>query len=186
MSSQVLSDAMRLLLLDLGYEPESETVLRTPDRFADALMEMLQGYRESPVGILKKTFDEPYDEMVIVNGIKFWSLCEHHALPFHGVASVGYLPNGAVVGLSKIPRLVRCLSRRLQVQERLTNQIAEAIGEALKPKGVGVLLRATHLCMVARGVESHGEMVTSSLTGSFRQPEVREEFLRLAREGMRV
>ena len=176
-----LEMGMRTLLSERGFDLKSgDTYQKTPMRFAAALGEMLSGYDEDPKSILERTFDADYDQMVIVRSLPFWSLCEHHVLPFHGRATIGYIPQGKVLGLSKLPRLLRCLSRRLQMQEKLTMELAQSIEEAIAPRGVGVLLRATHLCMVVRGIESDGEMVTSSLTGVFRDLAVREEFLRLA------
>jgi GTP cyclohydrolase I len=145
-----------------------------------ALRDMTAGYSADLGALLKTTFTEPYDQIVVVRNIPFWSLCEHHVLPFHGEVSIGYLPDGHVVGLSKLPRLVRALSRRLQVQERLTQQIALAIQEHLNPRGVGVVVTAEHTCMQMRGVESHGSMRTSEVLGLFRDSAtVRAEFLRL-------
>lgn len=171
--------AVRDLLLHVGEDPDRDGLVDTPDRVARAFEEMTAGYREDPSLILARVFDVPYDEMVVVRDIEFWSLCEHHLLPFHGTATVGYLPHGKVVGLSKIPRLVQCYARRLQVQERMTQQIAEAMEEHLDPLGVGVVVRAHHTCMGARGIKCDAHMVTSCLLGAMRDHGVREEFLRL-------
>jgi GTP cyclohydrolase I len=151
----------------------------TPRRYIKALKELASGYQQKPSEILSAVFEEKYDQMVIVRGIEAWSLCEHHLLPFRLEATVGYLPQGKVLGLSKIARLVYCFAKRLQVQERLTEQIAHALDEVLGPLGVGVLIRGWHTCMAMRGVRSDGEMVTSCLLGALRD-QAREEFLRLA------
>lgn len=158
---------------------------RTPPRFARAMIEMTSGYHQEPAAILARTFPVKCDEMVVVTGIRFWSLCEHHLLPFEGTAVVGYIPGKRIVGLSKLPRLVECFARRLQVQERLTQEIASAIQKHLKPRGVGVLVKARHTCMAMRGVRSDGKMVTSALLGAIRtEPSARAEFLELARSEM--
>jgi len=178
-----LRDALRFTIKHLsGDSVDQEVLLNTPGRFQRALAEMTAGYREDAAAILEKRFDVKYDEMVVVEGVEFTSLCEHHLLPFSGTATVGYIPAAAVVGLSKIPRLVQCFARRFQVQERLTRQIADAMNEHLKPAGVGVLVRSRHSCMGSRGIKSRGEMVTSALIGVMRdRPEARQEFLELAR-----
>jgi len=166
-------------LIGAGSGVSMEVLNRTPMRWAKALVEMTAGHEEDPAEILR-VFDVPEaDEMVVIRGIEFASLCEHHCLPFSGVAHVAYIPDGRVVGLSKIPRLVHCFARRLQVQERLTAQIARALMDDIRPLGVGVMLAGHHSCMALRGVRSSGEMVTSSLLGVFRQPEVRAEFFAL-------
>ncbi len=150
----------------------------TPARVVRALAETCQGYRLSPAKILARDFaGEGYDEMIVCRNIEFHSTCEHHMLPFMGVAHVGYLPGHRVVGLSKLARLVDCFARRLQIQEKLTKQISDALNQHLKPRGSAVVVEAKHLCMSCRGVQKHkSEMVTCSLTGAFRQPEVRAEF----------
>lgn len=166
----------------LGEDPLREGLKDTPARVIKSLKEMTGGYLQDPAQILARTFKEPYDQMVVVRDIDFWSLCEHHMLPFHGTVTVAYLPNGKVVGLSKIPRLVHCFAKRLQVQERLTQEIANAMNEHLDPLGVGVAIRASHLCMTMRGIKSPSEMVTSCLLGAFRKnAEARSEFLALSR-----
>lgn len=166
-----------------GDTIDEEVIQNTPGRFYRAIWEMTGGYREEPAKILEKTFDVTYDEMVVVEGIEFTSLCEHHLLPFNGTATVGYIPKAKVVGLSKIPRLVQCYARRFQVQERMTRQIAEAMQQHLQPPGVGVLVRSRHSCMGSRGIRSSGAMVTSALLGVMRdRPEARQEFLELARK----
>lgn len=178
-----LRRALRAALRNLSRDSVDEEVLEnTPDRFQKALVEMAGGYAQDPEEILSKTFDVQYDEMVVVEGIEFTSLCEHHLLPFEGIATVGYIPRAKVVGLSKIPRLVQCYARRFQVQERMTRQIADAMQKHLDPAGVGVLIRSRHSCMGARGIRSRGEMVTSALLGVMRdRPDARQEFLELAR-----
>lgn len=173
-------DAARRLIEVAGEDPRREGLMETPRRMISALGELTRGYNEDPREILGKVFTEKCDQMVIVKDIPFWSLCEHHMLPFHGMAHVGYVPNGKVVGLSKIPRLVECFARRLQIQERLTSEIASAIDDVLNPIGVGVVITAQHTCMAMRGVRSNGKMVTSAMYGCFRDAgEAREEFLRL-------
>ncbi|TVQ80476.1 MAG: GTP cyclohydrolase I FolE [Bradymonadales bacterium] len=169
--------AVKDLLEFLGENPDREGLLQTPQRVARSLRELTDGYRQNPAEILSTTFEEACDELVVVRDIEFWSLCEHHLLPFHGRATIGYLPNQKIVGLSKLGRVVHCFSRRLQVQEKLTQQIAHSIMEHLKPHGVGVILRATHQCMAMRGVKTPAEMVTSCLLGQFRDPTTRAEFL---------
>jgi GTP cyclohydrolase I len=170
----------------IGEDPKREGLVETPRRYLKAMKELTAGYVEDPSKILSKCFNEPYDEMVIVRDIAFWSLCEHHLLPFHGSATVAYVPKGKVVGLSKIPRLVQAFARRLQVQERLTQQIAKAMEEHLNPEGVGVVIRGTHTCMAMRGVKSEGSMVTSCLLGCFREdPRARAEFMNFTANGDR-
>jgi len=172
------------LLKELGEEPGREGLARTPARVARSLRFLTQGYEQDPVAILNDAlFSVTYDEMVIVKDIDFYSLCEHHLLPFFGRAHVAYVPNGKVVGLSKIPRLVGMLARRLQVQERLTTQIAETLEAVLEPRGVAVVLESIHLCMMMRGVEQQSAFaITSSLRGEFQaDPKTRSEFMDLIR-----
>jgi GTP cyclohydrolase I len=179
-----LAELTREMLLRLGEDPEREGLLRTPERMAQALEFLTKGYQEDPQEILKGAlFTEEYDEMVIVKDVEMFSLCEHHLLPFFGKVHVAYIPNGKVIGLSKIPRLIDVFARRLQVQERLTMQIAECIQQAIAPEGVGVVVEARHLCMMMRGVEKqHSAAVTSSMLGAFRNEEnTRQEFLSLIR-----
>ena len=179
-----LSELAREMLLRLGEDPERDGLLRTPERMEKALQYLTRGTQEDPHKILRGAlFDVSYDEMVIVKDIEMFSLCEHHLLPFIGKVHVAYIPNGKVIGLSKIPRLVDVFARRLQVQERLTTQIAETIQEAVRPQGVGVVIEARHLCMMMRGVEKqHSSTVTSSMLGAFREEQqTREEFLTLIR-----
>lgn len=161
----------------IGEDPLREGLIETPKRVIKALKEMTSGYREDPRQILSKAFTEAYDEMIVLKGIEFWSLCEHHILPFHGHAHIGYIPNGKIIGISKLARLVHCFSRRLQVQERLTQEIANTLMDTLKPHGVGVVMNASHLCMACRGVRTPSEMVTSCLLGYFRDRS-RSEFLK--------
>lgn len=160
----------------IGENPRREGLIETPKRVIKALKELTSGYQENPAVILSKVFTEPYDEMIVLKDIEMWSLCEHHMLPFHGRAHVGYIPNGKIIGISKIARLVHCFARRLQVQERLTQEIANALMESLKPHGVGVIIQATHLCMACRGVKTPADMTTSCLLGYFRDRS-RSEFL---------
>ncbi|HEX7678483.1 MAG TPA: GTP cyclohydrolase I FolE [Thermoanaerobaculia bacterium] len=174
------SDAVTTILRFIGEDPSRDGLVDTPTRVLKAWREMTSGYDDDPAEILSRTFDETSDEMVVLRGIGFHSTCEHHLLPFYGQVSVGYLP-GKVVGISKLARLVDCFGRRLQIQERLTRQIAESIEEHLQARGVGVIVRAHHLCMGCRGVRQQTtEMVTSSMLGTLRSdPMARAEFLRL-------
>jgi GTP cyclohydrolase IA len=179
-------ELLRELLVRLGEDPDRDGLLRTPERMQKSLEHLTKGYREDPDKILQGAlFDVTYDEMVIVKDIEMFSLCEHHLLPFFGKVHVAYIPAGRVVGLSKIPRLVDIFARRLQVQERLTVQIAETIQKAIEPLGVGVVIEARHLCVMMRGVEKqHSSAVTSHMLGSFRgSDKTREEFLSLIRNG---
>ena len=170
----------------LGEDPTREGLLKTPERVAKALRFFTQGYQQDVEEVLNGAlYSVKYDEMVVVRDIDFFSLCEHHLLPFYGKCHVAYIPNDRVVGLSKIPRLVEVFSRRLQVQERLTVQIAETLQEKLNPQGVAVVIEARHLCMMMRGVETPNAVaVTSSMHGVFlNQQKTREEFLTLIRRG---
>lgn len=169
---------IRGYLRELGIT-EKETIDNTPTRYMKALEEMTCGYDMSPSEILSKTFAADFDEMITISDIQFWSLCEHHMLPFFGTVAVGYVPQGSrVVGLSKIPRLVQCFARRLQMQERMTKQIGDALEEHLKPKGVGVVVTGRHLCMEIRGVKTRAETRTTYLSGCIKdKPEARAEFL---------
>lgn len=161
-------------------DDQARSIKDTPKRFLKALFEQTAGYQEDPKEILTRTFDQKFDEMIVVRDIDFNSLCEHHLLPFIGKAHIGYVPNGSVVGLSKIPRLVDCYARRLQLQERMAVEIADALEEHLKPRGVGVILEAQHQCMSCRGVKkANAVMVTSVLRGRLKEdPSARAEFLR--------
>lgn len=175
-------DAVRTLLRWVGEDVDREGLLATPARVVRALEEMTAGRRQSPEEILGTVFEEDYDEMVVVQGIGYASTCEHHLMPITGTCDVAYIPDGRVVGLSKIPRLVECFARRLQVQERMTSEIAASLQEHLQPLGVGVVVRGRHACCEHRGVRSRNLMTTSDLRGVFREkPEVRAEFLALAR-----
>ena len=177
-------DATRQVLSALGEDPERQGLLDTPRRVAKMYGELLSGYATDPVQVLNGAlFDVEYDGMVVVKDIEFHSMCEHHMLPFSGHANVGYLPDHKVVGLSKVPRLVDVFARRLQVQERLTQQVAHAISTLVRPKGVGVVIEASHMCSVMRGVRKQdAAMVTSSMLGVFRtDPATRNEFLSIVR-----
>jgi GTP cyclohydrolase IA len=178
-----LQDLMREMLVRLGEDPERDGLRDTPERMERSIQYLTKGYQEDPEEtLLGAMFDVAYDEMVIVKDIEMFSLCEHHLLPFFGKVHVAYIPNGKVIGLSKIPRLVDVFARRLQVQERLTTQIADAIESAIRPQGVGVVIEARHLCMMMRGVEKqHSATITSSMLGNFRNQETRDEFLALIR-----
>lgn len=182
---QRIEAAVREILLAVGENPEREGLLQTPARVARMYEELFEGLAHNPADTLSALFSEDHSEMVIVRDIPFYSLCEHHLLPFHGVAHFGYLPDGKIVGLSKIARLVDALSRRPQVQERLTGQIADTFCEALHPIGVGVVMEAEHLCMTMRGIKKSGsKMVTSALRGTFRDSaQTRAEFLQNVRAG---
>lgn len=173
--------AVEILLSLIGEDPNRDGLLSTPSRVVKALLEMTAGYGESPQEILSTTFAEHSDELIILRGIDFNSICEHHMLPFQGVAHVGYLP-GKVVGISKLARLVHCFARRLQIQERMTQQIAHAVETHLQARGVGVIVVANHLCMACRGVRLPStQLVTSSMLGTLRSDTAtRSEFLRLS------
>jgi GTP cyclohydrolase I len=174
----------REMLRRIGEDPRRDGLLRTPERMEKSLAYLTRGYEQTVDEVLHHAlFDVDYDEMVIVKDIEFFSLCEHHVLPFFGKAHVAYVPNGKVIGLSKMARLVDVFARRLQVQERLTRQISDAIDEAIQPQGVAVILEAQHLCMMMRGVEKqHSATVTSAMLGVFKtQMQTRNEFLSLVR-----
>ncbi len=172
---------LQTMVGDLGLNPDDQGLVETPRRIADMYLELFQGLWQDPRDVLNVTFDENHDEMVILRDIPFYSMCEHHFLPFHGQAHVGYLPDGKIVGLSKLARAVEVFARRPQVQERLTGQIADCIEDVLGAKGVGVVISAEHLCMTARGVRKPGSsMVTSAMRGRFRSDmSTRSEFLLL-------
>lgn len=174
------ADGVTRLLTLIGEDPKRPGLVDTPRRVVRALMEMTAGMRQDPAAILGTTFEDDADEMIVVRGIWFSSLCEHHLLPFSGTVAIGYIPNGRVVGLSKIPRLVRVFAKRLQMQERMTRQIADAMMDVLSPAGVGVIAKAHHSCMGCRGVEqAAAEMVTSCLRGAMRDNDAaRAELLR--------
>lgn len=177
-------DIYREIIRRLDEDPTRDGLERTPERMEKAMSFLTKGYREDPTEILQGAlFDVGYDEMVIVKDIEMFSLCEHHMLPFFGKVHVAYIPNGKVIGLSKIPRLVEVFGRRLQVQERMTQQIADAIQNAIAPQGVGVVIEARHLCMMMRGVEKqHSSTVTSAMVGVFQKQNTRAEFLSLVRD----
>ena len=181
LTSASFEELARELIVRLGEDPDREGLARTPERFTKAFRYLMKGYNEDPQQILRDAlFNVDYDEMVIVKDIEMFSLCEHHMLPFFGKVHIAYIPKGKVIGISKLPRLVEVFARRLQVQERLTVQIAETIDKAIQPMGVGVVIEARHLCMMMRGVEKqHSETVTSSMLGAFRAQQTRQEFLAL-------
>jgi GTP cyclohydrolase I len=177
--------AVREILAAVGEDPDREGLLETPARVARMYEELFAGLRQDPATPLKKTFTEKYDEMVLVKNIRFESMCEHHLLPFFGTAHIGYIPNGKIVGLSKLARLVEIFAKRPQVQERLTEQIAEMLMTELKPKGVGVILEANHTCMAIRGIRKANSLCsTSAMRGIFKDNlSTRSEFLALIRPG---
>ena len=172
-----VSDMLRVL----GEDPEREGLVKTPERVAKVYQFLMQGYNQDPRAILESAlFDEAYSEMILVKDIEIYSLCEHHMLPFYGKAHVAYIPDGQIVGLSKIPRVVDVFARRLQVQERLTVQVREAIDEVLQPLGTAVVIEARHLCMMMRGAEKQNSMTTTSaMSGEFETAVTRSEFMRL-------
>ena len=179
-----IADLVRRMIVLVGEDPEREGLRKTPERFEKALKFLTSGYHQDVENVLNgATFSVCYDEMVVVKDIEFFSLCEHHLLPFFGKCHVAYLPNKRVIGLSKVARVVNMFARRLQIQERLTSQVAKAIEEKISPEGVGVIIEAKHLCMVMRGVEKqHSQAVTSAMLGAFRHnKQTRDEFLALAR-----
>jgi len=177
---EAIEKSITEILSAVGENPDREGLLRTPERVARAYGELLEGYRIDPIKLVNEAvFTTKYDDMVIVRDIEFYSLCEHHMLPFIGRAHVAYLPKGQVIGLSKIPRIVDMFSRRLQIQEKMTRQIAEFINTLLQPRGVAVVMEAVHLCSMVRGVRKHdSRMTTSSMLGTFRTNDItRSEFL---------
>jgi GTP cyclohydrolase IA len=177
-----LCETIRRMLIHLGEDPEREGLLDTPERLARSLRFLTSGYQTRVEDVVKQAlYSVTYDEMVIVKDIEVFSMCEHHLLPFFGKCHVAYLPNKRVIGLSKIPRIVDMFARRLQIQERLTHQIATTIQESIRPQGVGVVMEARHLCMMMRGVEKqHSQAITSTMLGAFReQQQTRDEFLSL-------
>ena len=184
--SESIAELVRRMLIQIGEDPSREGLRRTPERFEKALRFLTSGYRQDPEKILNgAVFSVCYDEMVVVKDIELYSLCEHHLLPFFGKCHVAYIPDKKVVGLSKLARLVNMYARRLQIQERLTSQIAKAVEKTLSPQGVGVIIEARHLCMVMRGVEKqHSTAVSSAMLGVFREnKQTRDEFLALVRGG---
>ena len=177
-----IEGAILTILREIGEDPNREGLLKTPGRVSRSWKFLTKGYDADLKGVLNDAiFQEEYNEMVIVKDIDFFSMCEHHLLPFYGKAHIAYIPDGKIIGLSKIPRIVEIFSRRLQVQERMTHQIAETLFNSLKPDGVGVIVEAKHLCMMMRGVEKQNSIATTSaMIGSFREDErTRNEFLRL-------
>ncbi|MBT3182171.1 MAG: GTP cyclohydrolase I FolE [Deltaproteobacteria bacterium] len=172
------------LLIELGEDPDREGLVKTPERVRRSFEFLTEGYRQDPRALIENSvFSDKHEEMVLVKDIPLYSLCEHHLLPFFGRAHVGYLPNDKIVGISKIARMVDLFARRLQMQERMTNQIADTLMEVLKPKGVAVVIEAEHLCMQMRGVQKRGtSVITSAMLGAFRKrPETRSEFMNLIR-----
>lgn len=174
--------SVKNILQELGEDPQRQGLKNTPFRVAKMYREVTQGYHKDPYRLINNAiYDVQYDEMVIVTNIEYYSMCEHHLLPFFGVAHVGYIPNGKVIGLSKIPRIVDMFARRFQIQEQMTQQIADIINETLKPDGVGVIIEGQHMCMMMRGVQKdQARMITSAMIGSFKDDEkTRTEFLNL-------
>jgi GTP cyclohydrolase I len=176
-----ITSQYKTIIEDLGEDPQRDGLLKTPERAAKAMQFLTQGYDQDPVEILTGAmFKESYNEMVIVKDIELYSLCEHHILPFFGKVHIAYIPNGYIVGLSKLPRIVDVFARRLQVQERLTEQILECINTTLKPQGVAVVIEASHMCMMMRGVQKQNSLTTTSgFRGQFEKIETRNEFLKL-------
>jgi len=183
-SQQVdIASHVKDILSGLGEDPSRDGLLKTPERYEKAMRFLTSGYQADVDKLINGAlFDVDYDEMVVVKDIEFFSMCEHHMLPFYGKAHVAYVPNGKVVGLSKIPRIIDVFARRLQVQERMTQEIAHTLMDVLQPRGVGVIVEARHFCMMMRGVEKqHSSTATSSILGDFRNKETRHEFLSLVR-----
>ena len=182
-TTQAIASHIEAILNILGEDTQREGLLRTPTRVGAAMQFLTQGYTQDPEAILRSAlFEEDYRQMVVVKDIPFYSLCEHHMLPFFGKAHVAYIPNGKITGLSKIPRVVDAFARRLQVQERMTREIKDCIDKTLNPLGVMVVIEAEHLCMQMRGVQKPGAVTTTSdFTGAFNRPETREEFMNLIR-----
>ncbi len=186
--TDMIEPAVETILAELGEDPSREGLLKTPGRVARSLRFLTKGYVEDPAKIIGDAlFKEDYEEMIVMKDIDFYSMCEHHMLPFFGKAHIAYIPNGRIVGISKIARLVEVYARRLQVQERLTKQVAQTMMEQLAPEGVAVVVEAEHLCMRMRGVEKQNSMVVSSAVfGVFRtSQETREEFMSLVHNGIR-
>jgi GTP cyclohydrolase IA len=183
-NTAAIRKAVREIIRAVGEDPTREGLRETPRRVADMYAEVFSGLRQDPADVLRVGFEEGHQELVLVKDIPFYSMCEHHFLPFHGLAHVGYIPNGRVVGLSKLARAVEILARRPQLQERLTSQLADAIMTTLEPAGVAVVISASHLCMTMRGVQKPGSMtVTSAMRGVFqRNPATRAEFMSLIGE----
>ena len=182
-TTEIISDAVDTIITKLGEDVHREGLLKTPERVAKAYQFLTHGYQMDPDKILESAlFEEDYSEMILVKDIEVYSLCEHHMLPFFGKAHVAYIPNGKIVGLSKIPRIVDVFARRLQVQERLTLQVRDAVDRVLNPLGTAVVIEASHLCMMMRGAEKqNSETTTSAMSGEFRKEATRSEFMRLIR-----
>ncbi|MBL0047695.1 MAG: GTP cyclohydrolase I FolE [Bacteroidetes bacterium] len=176
-----LASSYKLVLSEIGENPNREGLLKTPERVAKAMQYLTQGYEQNPEEILRSAmFAEPYDQMVLVKDIEVYSMCEHHLLPFFGKAHIAYIPSGHIVGLSKLPRVVDAFARRLQVQERLTTEIRDCIQDTLKPKGVAVVIECSHLCMQMRGIQKQNSITTTSaFTGEFLEARTRSEFMKL-------
>ncbi len=181
---EMIEKAMRQILLAIGEDPDREGLVKTPERVARAYDELLAGYSMQPLDVINNAcFDADYNEMVVVKDIDFFSLCEHHILPFFGRVDIAYIPNGKVLGLSKIPRVVEMFSRRLQLQERMTQEIANFLDELLHPEGVAVVVSGQHLCSMMRGVRKvNAKMVTQSMLGKFEEKEVRDQFFERIRD----
>ncbi|MEO8772983.1 MAG: GTP cyclohydrolase I FolE [Gelidibacter sp.] len=179
--TEAIEQRYKHIIEDLGEDVSREGLLKTPERASKAMQFLTQGYHQDAAKILKSAmFKESYNEMVIVKDIEVYSLCEHHILPFFGKAHIAYIPNGHIVGLSKLPRIVDVFARRLQVQERLTKQILDCINDTLQPQGVAVVIEASHMCMMMRGVQKQNSVTTTSgFRGQFEQSETRNEFLKL-------
>jgi GTP cyclohydrolase IA len=180
-TTEGMMDNFRDIITGVGEDPNREGLLKTPERAAKAMQFLTQGYSLDAEKILKKAvFNESYDEMVVVKDIELYSLCEHHMLPFFGKAHIAYIPNGKIIGLSKLPRVVDVFARRLQVQERLTHDILECLNKTLQPQGVAVVIEAVHMCMMMRGVQKQNSATTTSgFRGQFKEIETRNEFLKL-------
>ena len=180
-TTELLSSVYNTILQEVGEDPQREGLLKTPERAAKAMQFLTQGYEQDAEAILRSAlFAEDYSEMVIVKNIELYSMCEHHMLPFFGKAHVAYIPNGHIVGLSKIPRVIDVFARRLQVQERLTDQILSALENTLKPLGAAVVIEASHMCMMMRGVQKQNSVTTTSaFTGAFERVQTRDEFMKL-------
>ena len=176
-----MEDLIRNLLIELGEDPNREGLVETPARVAKSYEFLTKGYKEDIDKVINGAiYNEDCNDMVIVKDIEFYSLCEHHILPFYGKCHIGYIPNGKVIGVSKLARITEVFARRLQLQERLTRQIAKTIKEKIQPQGVGIVMEAQHMCMTMRGIEKqHSKMVTSAMFGIFRRQETRLEFLNL-------
>lgn len=185
--TDTMKNSFHEIIKGVGEDPEREGVVKTPERAAKAMQFLTQGYSMDAEEILKQAvFEESYDEMVVVKDIELYSLCEHHMLPFFGKAHIAYIPNGKIIGLSKLPRVVDVFARRLQVQERLTHDILECLNKTLQPQGVAVVIEAVHMCMMMRGVQKQNSATTTSgFRGQFKEIETRNEFLKLISSELR-